>query len=97
MRNGIDLDYTKALNLFAQLGEKWLEGSKHSEREKIRELWASCLDYEKLESSEALNDWREYEEFRRLNRLFEEDRGPAPEWPSETRRGLRPDKPLRHP
>ena len=65
MRNGIDLDYTKALNLFAELGAKWVEGSNHTARAKLSDVWASYLDYSKLESSEALNDWREFEEFRR--------------------------------
>ena len=65
MRSGIDFDYTKAMNLFAELGNRWLRNSNRSEREKARDLLASYLDYEKLESSEALNDWREYEEFRR--------------------------------
>jgi hypothetical protein len=64
LRAGIDLDYTKALNLFAELGEKWLESSNHSEREKLQNVWAAYVDYQKLEASEALNDWREYDEFR---------------------------------
>lgn len=65
MRHGIDLDYTKALNLFAELGQGWLEESGRNEREKLRETWSRYLDYDKLEASEAIPDWYEYEEFRR--------------------------------
>ena len=65
MRHGIDLDYTKALNLFAELGQNWLGQSSKSERERVREIWASYLDYDKLEASETVSDWYEYQEFRR--------------------------------
>jgi hypothetical protein len=65
MRYGIDLDYTKVLNLFAELGRNWLEQSSRSERETARNIWDRYLDYNKLEASEAISDWYEYQEFRR--------------------------------
>ncbi|MDG6941297.1 MAG: hypothetical protein JRN34_00015 [Nitrososphaerota archaeon] len=65
MRHGIDLDYTKALNLFAELGQNWVEQSSKSERERARETWNAYLDYDKLEASEVVSDWYEYQEFRR--------------------------------
>lgn len=65
MRGGIDLDYTKTLNLFAELGQKWLQQSSRSEREKVQEVWNSYLDYGKLEASGVISDWYEYQEFRR--------------------------------
>ncbi len=65
MRYGIDIDYTKALNLFAELGIRWLDSSNRQERKEFSDVWKSYLDYEAIESSEAFEDWVEYEEFRR--------------------------------
>ena len=65
MRHGIDIDYTAALNLFAELGEKWLDESPRGEREEYRDVWTKFVNYDELEESEALADWRELEEFRR--------------------------------
>ncbi len=65
MRRGIDLDYTKALNLFAELGQKWVEESGPSDRAKARKIWELYLNYDKLEASEVISDWYEYQEFRR--------------------------------
>ena len=64
-RHRINLDYTKALNLLAELGENWLEGSDVEDREKYRDLFQKYLDYDFLEESEVLADWYELEEFRK--------------------------------
>ena len=64
-RHRINLDYTKALNLLAELGENWLEGSDAEDREKYRDLFQKYLDYGFLEESEVFADWYELEEFRK--------------------------------
>ena len=65
IRNGIDLDYTKALNLFAELGQRWLEETGPANWGKARQIWDRYLDFEKFDESEAPNYWYEYQEFRR--------------------------------
>jgi len=62
-RHRINLDYTKALNLLAELGERWLETSKPEDREKYRDVWEKYLDYGEFEES-VMDDWVELEEFR---------------------------------
>jgi hypothetical protein len=64
IRHNVDIDYTKTLNLFAELGERWLEESTVEERRKLREVWSKYLDYDKFEES-VKADWIEMEEFRR--------------------------------
>ncbi|HYB75670.1 MAG TPA: hypothetical protein VEC08_01795 [Nitrososphaerales archaeon] len=64
-RHRINLDYIKALNLLAELGENWLEGSDAEDREKYRDLFQKYLDYDFLKESEVLADWYELEEFRK--------------------------------
>jgi len=68
MRRHLDLDYTAALNLFAELGEKWLESSTKEEREGLREVWSRYLDYDVFEES-VKADWVELEEFRRWKQM----------------------------
>jgi hypothetical protein len=63
-QQGVDLDYTKTLNLFAELGSRWLEGSTESERENRRDVFSKYLDYRKLED-DIISDWKEFEEFRK--------------------------------
>jgi len=62
-RHNISIDYTSALNLFAELGEKWLEESSRDDRAKLRNIWSKYLDYDKFEEA-AKADWIELEEFR---------------------------------
>lgn len=62
-RHRIDLDYTKALNMLAELGERWLEDSTPEIREKSKEVLAKYLDYGKFQDS-VMEDWVEMEEFR---------------------------------
>lgn len=64
LQKGMDLDYTAALNLLAELGERWLETSTKAEREKYRDIWMKYLDFGKFEKS-VISDWMEYEEFRK--------------------------------
>ena len=63
-RHHVDIDYTSALNLFAELGGKWLEASTKEEREKLRGVWAGHLDYDMFEES-IKPDWTELQEFRK--------------------------------
>lgn len=63
-RHRINLDYTKAFNLLAELGEHWLETSEESDRGKLRNIWAKYLDYDLFEQS-VMDDWVELEEFRK--------------------------------
>jgi hypothetical protein len=65
LRQGIDIDFTKTLNLFAILGAKWLEDSDEESRRQAKEVFSPFLDYQKWESSEALAYFREFEEFRK--------------------------------
>lgn len=58
------LDYTKALNLFAELGGSWLENSGPEEMQKFRGVIGKYLDYDVFEKS-VLNEWAELGEFRR--------------------------------
>lgn len=64
LQHGIDLDYTAALNLLAELGERWLEKSSRLERENQRDVWSKYLDYDKFEEL-VFDDWEELEEFRK--------------------------------
>jgi hypothetical protein len=64
LQNGMDLDYTSALNLLAELGERWLEISTKADREKYREVWSKYVDFDRFERF-IISDWKEYEEFRK--------------------------------
>lgn len=66
-RHHIDVDYTGAFNLFAELGGEWLEASSKENREELRDVWAKYLDYEVFEKS-VKSDWVELEEFRKWKR-----------------------------
>ncbi len=63
-RYKVNLDYTKALNLLAELGGSWLENSSPEERRKSRDVISKYLDYEVFENS-VLDEWAELGEFRR--------------------------------
>lgn len=63
-QHGVNLDYTKAINLFGDLGASWLAESTMSEREKQRDTISRYLDYDKMEE-DIMGDWGEFEEFRR--------------------------------
>jgi len=58
------LDYTKAINLLAELGGDWLQNSSPDERRKFREVISKYLDYDAFEES-ILDEWAELGEFRR--------------------------------
>ena len=64
MGHGKNFDYTKALNMFAELGGKWLEESSPEERAKLHSVIEKYLDYELFDNS-FVNDWAELAEFRR--------------------------------
>lgn len=64
MRHGKNFDYTKALNMFAELGGKWLEESSPEERAKLHGVIGKYLDLELFDNS-FVNDWAELAEFRR--------------------------------
>lgn len=68
LQHGMDIDYTTALNLLAELGERWLERSSRAERESLREIWDKYLDYDEFEES-VIDDWMEFEEFRKWKLL----------------------------
>lgn len=59
-----NLDYTKALNLLAELGGSWLENSNSEERQKFRAVISKYIDYDVFENS-VLDEWAEIGEFRR--------------------------------
>jgi len=63
-RYNTSLDYTKAINLLAELGGSWLETSNPDERRRFREVVAKYLDYDVFEKS-VLDEWAELGEFRR--------------------------------
>jgi len=70
-RHGIDMDYTTAFNLFAELGARWLEESNREKRQGAKDVFSSYVDYSKLESSETLAYFREFEEFRQWKKAKE--------------------------
>jgi hypothetical protein len=57
------LDYTKALNLLAELGAGWLENSNPEERKRFRDVISKYIDYDVFENS-VLDEWAELGEFR---------------------------------
>jgi hypothetical protein len=59
-----NLDYTKALNLLAELGGIWLESSNPEERERRRDVINKYIDFNVFERS-VLDEWAELGEFRR--------------------------------
>jgi hypothetical protein len=61
---GVNLDYTKTMNLFGEVGALWLAESKMGEREKHRDIISKYIDYDKLEE-DIIVDWGEFEEFRK--------------------------------
>lgn len=73
LQHGMDLDYTTALNLLAELGERWLETSSKSQREGLKQVWDKYLDYEKFENS-VIDDWMEFEEFRKWKLKAKQER-----------------------
>jgi hypothetical protein len=68
LQNRINLDYTAALNLLAELGERWLETSTREQRETYRDVWARYMSYDEFENS-VIDDWKELEEFRKWKLL----------------------------
>ncbi len=63
-QRGVNLDYTKTMNLFGEVGALWLAESRMSEREKHRDIISKYIDYDRLEEDIAV-DWGEFEEFRK--------------------------------
>lgn len=68
MRHGKNFDYTKAFNMFAELGGKWLEESGPEERAKFSDVIGKYLDYSLFDNS-FVNDWEELAEFRRWKKV----------------------------
>jgi len=58
-----NLDYTKGLNLLAELGGGWLEKSDPEERKKFRDVISKYINYDVFENS-VLDEWAELGEFR---------------------------------
>ena len=63
-RYRLNLDYTKALNLLAELGGKWLEDSSPEGRKKFSDVIGKYLDFDVFEKS-VVDEWAELGEFRR--------------------------------
>lgn len=80
IRYGVDLDYTNAFNLLAELGGHWLESSDQPDREKYRLTLEKYVDYPKFEES-VMDEWFELGEFRKWKLAKNGQKvGPAEYW-----------------
>lgn len=71
-RNGVNLEYNTAVNLFAELGEKWLGEAKLGEQDAQYQILSKYLDLDTFKAS-IKNDWLELEEFRNLKQGIKEE------------------------
>jgi len=62
-RFGIEMDYSRSLNLFAELGVRWLEESNRDERKAYGDIFEKHLDFDRFERSGAKGYFFEYGEW----------------------------------